>query len=196
MLEPCIDVPASVASWRRQWEPPVELVKLPEDLSRYEAVIAAGRPDVLVECGTWRGASARWFAGHGLRVITVDRTDNVDQRTDDVTWILGDSSSPDVAAQVAGFVGRDRCMVVLDSDHRAGHVAAEIKLYGPLVSKGCHLVVEDGIVRWLDDPRLAASGPLEAIDELLAGNPDWQRDIEVESMYSVSMHPCGWWRRI
>jgi len=196
MLEPHIDVQASVASYRRQWEPPTELVKLQEDLERYRTVIATDKPQVLVECGTWRGASARWFAAHGLRVITVDKDDYTSHRTDDVTWIVGDSRSPEVAAQVAELVGSDRCMVVLDSDHTARHVAAEIKLYGPLVSPGCHLVVEDGIVRWLDDPQFVNGGPLEAVEELLADNGDWQRDITVESIFSVSMHPCGWWRRL
>jgi len=199
MKEPFIDVVASAGAFSRQWLPPVELVKLEEDLDRYRAVLAADRPEELVECGTWRGASARWFAAHGLQVITVDITDNVERKghnDEDIVWITGDSGSPEIADRVGDLVGDRRCMVVLDSDHKTKHVADEIALYGPFVSVGCHLVVEDGIVRWLNDPIFADGGPLEAVETLLVDNDEWERNTEVESMFSVSMHPAGWWRRV
>ena len=169
MLESHIDVRASVESYRRQWEPPSDLVKLPEDPGEGpDWVIAADKAEqVSGECLVLRGVG-RWFAAQGPRVITVDKVDNVSHHDHEITWIVGDSSSLDVAAQVRALVGADRCMVVLDSDHSAQHVAAEIKLYGPLVSPSCHLVVEDGIVRWMDDPLFVNGGPLEAVEELLA----------------------------
>ena len=37
-------------------------------------------------------------------------------------------------------------MVILDSNHRHGHVRAELELYAPLVSVGCYLVVCDTFV--------------------------------------------------
>jgi len=110
--------------------------------------------------------------------------------------ITGDSGSTEMAGRVKDLVGDRRCMVVLDSDHTAKHVADEIALYGPLVSVGCHLVVEDGIVRWLSDLLFANGGPLDAVETLLAGNDEWDRNIYIERMFSVSMHPAGWWRRV
>lgn len=198
-LAPLVDIEASVASVLRQFtrtEQP-RMTKLSEDLDRYRAVIAADAPEVLVECGTQYGGSACWFAGLGVDVVTVDISPLADAAkscSPRITWVIGDSADPDVATMVRGFVGGRRAMVVLDSAHTAEHVAAEIGLYGPMVTPGCHLVVEDGIVRWLPDNALGGS-PLDAIEKLLVGSPDWRRDEVTEAMSPVSMYPGGWWVR-
>jgi len=95
-----------------------------------------------------------------------------------------------------------RCMVSLDSDHSGPHVSEEIKLYGPLVTPGCYLVVEDGIFGYATRTLRTAHGlgdmigsPLDAIEEHLAGNPDWSRDIATERLSPVTHHPAGFWRR-
>ena len=83
-------------------------------------------------------------------------------------------------------------MVVLDSDHSPEHVEREIDLYGPLVSSGCYLVVEDDIQQWMTN--FNGQGPLDAIEFRLMDRPEWERDLLVESMYAITMHPAGWWR--
>lgn len=193
-LKPLIDIEASLASVSRQYGAP--MCKLREDLDRYQQVIAEDQPEVIVECGTWRGASARWFTDFGADVITIDvaRTHEAQGDEDHITWITGNSADPKIAAHVTDLVAGRRTMVVLDSDHSGHHVAAEIALYAPLVSPGCHLVVEDAIVRWIpDDP--ATGSPMDAIEELLVGNPDFVRDEKTETLHPVSMYPCGWWIR-
>jgi len=169
-------------------------IKIWEDLERYRVVIAASQPEVIVECGTWEGMAAAWFAGQGARVVTIDRDHgrvNPAVREDPrITYLQGDSIDPSLVERVAALVSGKRTMVVLDSDHHPYHVRCEIESYGPLVTPGCYMVVEDGIVRYLPSP-----GPLDAIELLLVGDPLWTRDWEVEDMYSVTMHPAGWWRR-
>jgi cephalosporin hydroxylase len=191
-----VDIEASLAHVDAQYANPT-ITKLPQDLDRYRAVIAADRPEVVVECGTQFGGSACWFAALGVDVVTVDiapQADAAKSCSDRITWVVGNSADPSVAGMVRGFAEGHRVMVVLDSDHSAKHVAAEIRLYGPLVTPGCHLVVEDGICRWL--PLFNQSGsPLDAVEELLAGNPDWIRDEAVEALSPVSMFPGGWWTR-
>lgn len=191
-LEPVIDIDASLASVSRQYGG--AMCKLHEDLNRYQRVITADQPEVIIECGTWRGASARWFAAFGVDVITIDivRQQEAQGDEDRITWITGSSADPDIAAHVAELVAGRRTMVVLDSDHSADHVATEIALYSPLVSPGCHLVVEDAIVRWIvGGPEIGS--PLDAIEELLMDNPAFKRDEETEALYPVSMYPYGWW---
>lgn len=50
--------------------------------------------------------------------------------------------------------GAERVCVFLDSGHTAQHVAAELRHFGPLVSRGCYLIVADSIC-----PGLAVLGP-------------------------------------
>src|SRR6266508_4044411 len=110
-------------------------VKVAEDLARYEHIIAATRPEVIVECGTWMGGSARWFLTQPgvAEVVTVDVSLDGLRLPEPIRPVVGDSADPSVAARVRALVNGRRCMVSLDSDHCAAHVAREIELYGPLV---------------------------------------------------------------
>jgi len=202
-----VDVEASLETLaQNRHVKPDGMLKLDEDLERYRQIIEATRPEVIVETGTRAGASARWFAQLGLDVITVDvsgdllNPDNAAHHR--IVPVLGDAKDPAVAAKVAELVGDRRCMVSLDSDHSGPHVAEEIKLYGPLVSPGCYLVVEDGIFGYATRTLRTQHGlgdmigsPLDAIEEHLDGNPDWSRDAAVERLSPVSHHPAGWWVR-
>lgn len=198
-LAPLTDIGASLA--RVGTYASADMLKLPEDLARYAAVIAADAPDLLIECGTRHGGSACWFAAQGPEVITVDISALNFDAEPRVTQVVGDSASPEVAGRVAEMARGRRVMVSLDSDHSAAHVAAEIRLYGPLVSPGCHLVVEDGLIAWFPASMRAAHGntgdgsPLDAIGELLDGSPEWERDVATEQMSPVSLYPAGWWIR-
>ncbi len=184
------------------------MLKVVQDLLRYEAIIEATRPDVIIECGTRFGGSALWFEAHDLDVITIDLAMEPSAaaraRSKRVTWLEGSTDDPELARKVAEMVAGRRVMVSLDSLHTADHVAAEIKLWGPLVTPDCYLVVEDGIFAYADSDllvRLDMAGlidggsPLSAVEQLLASNPDWQRDTAIEAADPVSHHPAGWWRR-
>lgn len=186
-----IDIKASLLATGRQNAEGA--IKIREDLDRYRTVIALTQPEVIVECGTHAGGSARWFHSLGPDVVTVDVVPQ-SWTADGVSCVTGDSADPDVVATVRKIVVGRRTMLVLDSDHSGPHVAKEITAYGPLVTPGCYLIVEDGIVRWMTDQPYRGS-PLDAIEELLMASPEWERDLEVEGMHPVSMFPAGWWRR-
>lgn len=180
-------------------------IKIWEDLERYQAAINSSNPDVVIECGTHSGKSAEWFARQDVDVVTIDVNQSATSIEDAilsnprVTFLIGDSVDPDTVSRVKHrILPNDRVMVVLDSDHNAAHVRQEIELYSPLVTAGCYLVVEDGIVRYLQsDPGWPEGrpGPLEAIEDLLVDNPSWVRDRVIESMHPATMSPAGWWRR-
>ncbi len=106
-----------------------------------------------------------------------------------------------MAAGVAAVVNGRRCMVVLDSDHSGPHVAREIELYGPLVSPGCYLVVEDTVFGYGESARVLqgledmVGSPLDAVSVKLVGSPDWSRDVAIERVHPISSNPGGWWIR-
>jgi cephalosporin hydroxylase len=179
-----------------------------DDFHRYRTVLDDTKPEVVVECGTHNGESARWFAQWGeCDVITVDvrraAQDGQDWRPGPVVCLVGDSTDPAVFADVRELVAGRRCMVSLDSDHSRAHVLREIELYRQLVTPGCHLVVEDGVLAWITEAQRIAhachydGNPLQAIVDahklgLLDG---FSRDLVVEQLTRVSMFPVGWWRR-
>lgn len=200
-----VDLEASMATLERNEHVGLGgMLKLAADLDRYARIIDDTKPEVIVETGTYAGASARWFAEHSVEVITVDvNAVHIPlEYQDRITQIVGNAADPAVAAQVAELVAGRRAMVTLDSDHSGPHVAEEIKLYGPLVSPGCYLVVEDGIFGYASRTLRTAHGlgtmvgsPLDAIAEHLDGNPDWSRDIAIEKSSPVTHHPAGFWAR-
>jgi cephalosporin hydroxylase len=180
----------------------VRLGKLPQDLWIYQELIAETRPQVLVETGTAFGGSALFFAslfdllGEG-RVVSVD----LDLRGDvpqhqRIEYIQGSSVAPDVLDRVRQSVaGADRVMVVLDSDHAADHVRQELHAYGPLVTVGCYVVVEDSYVHGRPLMPGFGPGPGDAVDDFLRESDAFVAD-RTRERFGVTLNPGGWLRRI
>jgi cephalosporin hydroxylase len=202
-LDIYIDLDASVEALPRQGTvlSGVPAMKGLEDLERHRTVVEATRPDLIIQTGTAVGGSALWFANGGPDVITIDInplwiSPRVLQ-SKKITVLTGSSTDEVIFNTVRSLAAKyDKTMVVLDSDHSGPHVRREIELYGPLVTPGCYLVVEDGICDFAPDgPFKFKPGPFDAITSCLVGNPDWIRDVDIEAMHPVSMYPAGWWRR-
>lgn len=204
-MDTIIDVKASLKASSRQHAE--GCVKTTEDLARYRRVIEETRPDLIIECGTFSGKSAVWFARIAdCQVITIDVTPYIDP---DIRLVMdalgvddrvGSSTDPDVVDDVTLMaVQHERVMVVLDSDHSAPHVAREMELYGPLVTPGCYMVVEDGILRWMpaEEQKHYDGNPLDAIEAWMEAHGDeWEIDVDIEGMSPVSQFPSGWLRRL
>lgn len=211
-LPPYVHIGASLATLADPEFGSTGMWKIESDLQRYADIIAATRPQVIVETGTRTGASAVWLAEEsGAEVITVDVDPDAAASTralaarkglTNVIALVGSSTDPAIIGAIEARVGERRCMVSLDSDHSAAHVAREIELYGPLVSPGCYLVVEDGIfghapqvILDIHFPGGLDGSPLDAIARLLHGGDAFSRDIAIERAYPTSHHPAGWWVR-
>ena len=96
------------------------------------------------------------------------------------------------------FRARDRetgvpvALKIMRNDHpsRAARFDREVEVLAHLVHPS--IVRYLGPHIWVEDQ----PGPLEAIEELLIDDGSWVRDLEIEGMHPVTMHPAGWWRRV
>jgi cephalosporin hydroxylase len=180
----------------------VQLLKYPTDLWIYGELLWRVRPEVVVETGTYAGGSTLFFAdmldliGAGT-VVTVDVTDWSEPdgypHHPRITYLSGSSTDPAVVEQIRGVADGRTCLVILDSDHTAAHVGAELAAYGPLVSLGSYLIVEDTNVHDVrpDYP----AGPDDALAKWLPDHPEFVVDRDCERLL-LSAAPGGFLRRI
>jgi cephalosporin hydroxylase len=132
--------------------------------------------------------------GHG-RVVTVD-VDVKPGRPEHprISYVTGSSVDPAVVARVRDEVGSRRAMVVLDSDHHAAHVHAEILAYSPLVHRDDYLIVEDTNVNGHPVFPDFGPGPMEAVERFLSTTDAFVVDARCER-FLMTLHPRGYLRR-
>jgi cephalosporin hydroxylase len=174
--------------------------KIPLDLWIYQEIIEETRPDLIVETGTAYGGSAAFMAaicelvGNG-EVVSIDINPVSPDYPEHprLTYLGGRSSvSEDVLADVRRLAEGKRTMVVLDSDHSQAHVAAELEAYGPLVSQGCYLIVEDTSIGLVSRDLLP--GPTQAVRQFMSATDDFEIDASRER-FMITNNPGGYLRR-
>jgi cephalosporin hydroxylase len=197
----------------------IRMAKFPEDLRTYEHLLWQMRANVVIEIGTWSGASALWFRDRlrtmqaygridSPRVVSVD----IDQKEavaavtavdpdfgETITFLEADVLDPALPEQVARHIPENaRCLVVEDSAHVYETTHAALVGFARFVPVGGYLVAEDGCVD-IEDMRLDDSWPrgvLPAIADWLASTDGQdfrvRRDLE---LYGISCHPGGFLQR-
>lgn len=175
----------------------VQVQKLPLDLWLYQEILHNKRPDVIVETGTMMGGSALFMAdlceliGTGT-IVSIDTVDRSNRPTHPrIEYVLGSSTDPAIVEGVrAGCEGKT-VMVILDSDHAASHVAAELEVYAPLVTPGFHLIVEDTNVFGHPVNIEHGPGPGEALADYLTAHPgEFVQDPNADK-YFFTFNPGG-----
>lgn len=184
----------------------LQILKFPNDLWIMLEIIQEIKPDLIIECGSRNGASALWFADQldinkKGEVVSIDIDTNWEMPVHDrITFIKGGSTFKEVVDQVKEKAeGKECVMVNLDSDHSALHVARELELYHPFVTKGSYLIVEDTIInhpiRILHtNGSPCADSPWEAVHEFLAKHPEFEIDYTKER-FQITSNPHGYLRR-
>jgi cephalosporin hydroxylase len=178
------------------WQP------LPDAWTLQE-VIAEVKPALLIETGTYKGGSSLYIAnlmdllGHG-RVITIDIKKFHNLSHPRITYLIGDSVSAPMVAQIntAAREADGPIMVLLDSAHHRDHVLKEMEAYGPLVTPGSYLHVQDGVI---DQQNMFATdrpGPLRAIEAFLPNHREFVVDEARVNQFLITHHPKGWLRRV
>ena len=85
--------------------------------------------------------------------------------------------------------------MILDSDHSRDHVLAEMRLYADLVPVGGYLLVQDTNINGHPVHPDFGPGPMEAVEEFLATNDEFEVDRARERMM-FTFHPRGYLRRV
>jgi cephalosporin hydroxylase len=195
----------------------VPIIQYPQDIVALQEIIWQVRPDVIIETGIARGGSLIFYAsmlqllgGDGV-VVGVD----IDIRPHNrvvieahplfprIRLIEGSSVDRDVVARAAAFTqGRQRVMVVLDSNHTHDHVRQELALYSPLVTPGSYLVVLDTVIEQMpadafpDRPWGRGDNPWTAVQEFLKGQHDFEVDAGIHQKLLITVAPDGYLKRI
>lgn len=168
----------------------VQTIKCPLDLWVYQEIIAAQRPDVIIETGTYAGGSALFLAqmcelvGNG-RIVTIDIEANEKRpQYPRIHYIQGDSTNPATVRQVRETIASgESVLVILDSDHSKSHVLRELELYNPLVTSGSYLIVEDTHFNGHPIRPEHGPGPMEAVTEFLQHTSRFVEDSSKEKFF-------------
>lgn len=185
------------AVWKDTYWLGVPTQKCPLDLWIYQEVLYEQRPDLIIETGTAHGGSALYMAcvcdqlGRG-EIVTVDIYP-IEGRPEHprVTYVTGSSTAPEVVAEVERLAeGRERVLVILDSDHARDHVLQELRIYSHLVSPGSYLVVEDTNVNGHPVFPEHGPGPMEAVEQFLTETDEFSTDLAREKFF-LSFNPRG-----
>lgn len=165
--------------------------QFPSDMLRYAEILHELRPPWVLECGTADGGAALFLADMLTwgPVISIDN----DRRPVGVvhprlTLLKGDAAAPAVFAGLASsaLTAGGRGLILLDDDHGADHVAAELDLWAPLAD---YLIVQDTLMGWLPQ---YPDNPRTAVEKWLPDHPEFTQDDEPDP----TNHPGGWLRRV
>jgi len=175
--------------------------KTPCDLWIYQEMLHDVRPAAVIECGTSSGGTSAWLAavlgmiGDG-RVLTIDIAPQpVYPQHPALTYHFGNTTSPERLVAVQEWLGGcSPVMAILDSDHKADHVLRELDLYGPLITPGSYLIVEDTHINHPWKVPGIDRGPAEALADWLPQHPEFAPDLARER-FGMTLCRGGFLRR-
>jgi cephalosporin hydroxylase len=116
-----------------------------------------------------------------------------------ISMIQGSSIAPEIIEQVkAKAKGKQKILVLLDSNHTHDHVLAELEAYAPLTSVGSYCVVFDTVVEDLPDemfndrPWGVGNNPKTAVWEYLKTHPEFEIDKSIQHKLLITVAPDGY----
>lgn len=178
------------------------ILKCPFDIWTYQEIVHETKPELIVECGTRYGGGALYLAslldlrGGPGEVVTIDITAMKNRPVHPrIRYVMGSTLDPAIVARVREAAAGKRTMVILDSDHSATQVAAELAIYPELVSTGCYLIVDDANLGGHPVLPEHGPGPTEALDAWYPTQTDFVIDRSRER-FMLSLNPRGFLRRV
>jgi cephalosporin hydroxylase len=193
------------------------IIQFPQDIVAIQELIWKVRPDLIIETGIAHGGSLVFSAsmlellgGDGF-VLGVDIDIRAHNRqaieehpmSKRIQMIQGSSIDESIARQVREVAqGKQRVMVILDSNHTHDHVLEELRLYSPLVTEGSYLVVLDTVIEDMpadafpDRPWSRGNNPKTAVREFLKTNTRFVIEDEIANKLLMTVAPDGYLRCI
>ena len=191
------------------------IIQFPQDMVAVQEIIWSTHPDLVIETGIAHGGSLvlsasilELLGGDGL-VVGVDIDIRAHNRRElethplahRITLVEGSSTEAEIVEQVRGLAaGRERVLVILDSNHTHEHVLQELELYSPLVRAGSYIVVFDTVIEdmpadtFSERPWGVGDNPKTAVHEFLRRNDRFEVDHELESKLLITVAPDGYLR--
>jgi cephalosporin hydroxylase len=208
------------------------VIQYPQDIVAYQEIVWTVKPDLVIETGIAHGGSLILsasilamveYAEAALRGESIDPAKpkskvlgiDIDIRAHNraaieahpmssrIEMIEGSSIATEVAEQVRAHAsGKERVLVVLDSNHTHAHVLEELKLYAPLATTGSYCIVFDTVIEDLpagafpDRPWGKGDNPKTAVWEYLKSHPEFEIDQTVHEKLLVTVAPDGYLKRV
>lgn len=194
------------------------IIKYPNDIVATQEIIWRVKPDLIIETGIAHGgslilsASMLELLGGDRRVVGIDIDIRAHNRREieahpmfkRITMVEGSSVAPDIVARVRELsAGYKTVMVFLDSLHTHDHVAAELKVYAPMVTVGSYLVLPDTFIEMFPKGYYATSrpwdvgnNPMTALREFMRISDDFEVDRELNEKLMITEAFDGYLRRV
>lgn len=188
------------------------IIQYPQDIVAMQEIIWRVRPDLIIETGVAHGGGCLLYAsmldllGGAGRVIGIDIEIRPHNRRAlenhslfrRITLVETSSTDPATVAEMRNIARGKRVLVTLDSNHTHEHVLEELRLYGPLVTKGSYLVVFDTVVEDMPAELLGTrpwrpgNSPKTAVRAYLAETDRFVIDRELQNRLLITVAPDGY----
>ena len=193
------------------------VIQYPQDMMAMQEIIWNIQPDLIIETGIAHGGSLIYYAslleliGNGeVLGIDIDIREHNRKEIENhkmfkrIKMIQGSSIAGETLEQVKKYAeGKQKIIVVLDSNHTHDHVMSELEMYSPFVSPGSYIVVFDTIVEDLPEGYFSQSrpwgignNPKTAVHEFLNTNKNFVIDEMIDNKLLISVAPKGYLKRI
>lgn len=175
--------------------------KFPFDTWIYQEMLHELKPDLIIECGTYKGGNALYLASlldfmQKGEIVTIDIVDYPDKpKHPRITYLTGSTLAPEILQVLDEKAkGKASVLVILDDDHSCDHVLKEMEIYQRYVTPGNYMIVEDSNVNGHPVFPEHGPGPYEAIEKFMRSNDAFIIDKDRERYY-MTANPNGYLRK-
>ena len=197
------------------------IIQYPQDIIAMQEIIWDIKPDLIIEAGIAHGGSLIYYASI-LELLSISELSegsvlavDIDIREHNrkeieshpmskrIEMIQGSSVSPEIIAEIKKkAAGKNKVLVLLDSNHTHQHVLEELVAYAPLVSKGSYCVVFDTFIEDMPDgsypdrPWSQGDNPKTAVWKYLETHPEFEIDKSIQNKLLITVCPDGYLKKI